>query len=913
MLSEQSRSWFHDEGGILTELRATAARAAPPTIPGYRDIKELRRGGQGAVYTALQNSTNRAVAIKLLLDGALASGIARRRFEREVDLAAALRHPNIVSIYDSGVTADGRPYLVMEYIEGRPLDVFVRALREGQTPGETLDLFPSPLRTRTLPTGVSRVIALFTTIAEAVQAAHGRGIIHRDLKPSNIRVTAAGTPVILDFGLAKAITLSSSADPLAPSSRSINQATLSGSGQFLGSLAWASPEQAAGRLNDIDVRTDVYALGVMLYHAVTGRFPYDVTSGLRTTLEHIEKTEPTKPSSIAPWIDDELETIVLRCLAKESARRYATAADLARDLRSYLAGEAIIAKADSTWYVARKTLRRHRGVFAFIGASLVALAAFSITMLGLYTRARKAELSAQQRVGELRSTVAFISEMLSSPDPANKGRDAKIIDVIEQAERKLRDEATLTLQTRSQLRATLAGTYMGLGQYDKAEALFAQARADLTSPDTDPNASPESTTERLRLDARRAFCLSRAGRLDEAESLARQTDQLSANLTDEQRVLIAPGNALGEALGARGRLDDAIAAFASQLEVCRRVDSPLARTTAITAAQNMGVMYRQLDKLDESQKAFEQVLAIQGPQPEATPEAARLLNNMASLLHSRGKLDQAETTYRSAIDMMQKVFGPSHDDTLIARSNLGVLYLDLNRPTEAVTVFRELLEISEKAYGLKNPVVLTHMNNLGNALERAGEMDEAERITRRCSELRADALGPTHPHTMITLGNLSGILMALNRNDEAITASRQLLEAQRKVLHEDAFDLVITRNTLGLLLQKIGKPEEALPMFEAAQASCIKTKGPEHFAVGLFMGNRARCLLAMARFADAEPLARESYQRLKTNLKPNDKRLKQSRETLSHVLRALNRTDEAETIEREAPSEPDATPPSAQP
>lgn len=907
MLSEQSRSWFHDEGGILTELRATAARTAPPTIPGYRDIRELRRGGQGAVYTALQNSTNRAVAIKLLLDGALASGVARRRFEREIDLAAALRHPNIVSIYDSGITADARPYLVMEYIEGRPVDVFVRALREGQTPGETLSLFPDRAGSRSLPTGVSRVIALFITIAEAIQAAHGRGVIHRDLKPSNIRVTPAGTPVILDFGLAKAITNSSTIDPLAPASRSINQATISGSGQFLGSLAWASPEQAAGRLNDIDVRTDIYALGVMLYHALTGRFPYDVTSGLRATLEHIEKTEPTKPSSIAAWIDDELETIVLRCLAKEPARRYATAADLARDLRSYLAGEAIIAKADSTWYIARKTLRRHRGLFIFAGASIVALAAFSITMLGLYTRASKAEQSAQQRVDELRSTVSFISEMLSSPDPANKGRDAKIIDVIDQAERKLRNESTLTLQTRSQLRATLAGTYMGLGQYDKAEALFAQAAADLPDADVDPAAN----IERLRLSARRAFCLSRAGRLDEAETLARQTDQLSANLTDEQRAIIAPGNALGEALGARGKLEDAIAAFASQLEVCRRVDSPLARTTAITAAQNMGVMYRQLDKLDESQKAFEQALALQGPQPEATPEAARLLNNMASLLHSRGKLDQAETTYRSAIDMMQQVFGPSHDDTLIARSNLGVLYL--NRPSEAVPVFRELLQISEKAYGLKNPVVLTHMNNLGNALERAGEMDEAERVTRRCAELRAEVLGPTHPHTMITLGNLSGILMALNRNDEAITASRQLLEAQRKVLNEDAFDLVITRNTLGLLLQKTGKPEEALPMFEAAQASCIKTKGPDHFAVGLFMGNRARCLLAMNRFDEAEPLARESYQRLKTNLKPSDKRLTQARATLSQALRALNKNDEADAIEREAPSEPAPPQPAANP
>ncbi len=344
--------WYQLDDALLAEIKRGRSRTRVPTIAGYEQLRELRRGGQGIVYTGEQRSTRRRVAIKVLLEGPEPSGVARRRFEREIDLVAGLKHPHIVSVYDSGQTDDARPYLVMEYIEGQPLDEHVASLRAlGDIRG---------------------IVELMAQVSEAVQHAHQRGVIHRDLKPSNIRVDARGEPHVLDFGLAKlsvpALALMGSRGPGGgPRGGAAGAgggadgaewpgrgATLSMSGQFLGSLAWASPEQCAGEVESLDVRTDVYALGVMLYQALSGKFPYPVDAGLRRTLEHIVSTPPA-PLALGEGGGvggaggaDELSTIVLKCLSKESSRRYQSAGDLAADLRRYLAGERVLAKGDST-------------------------------------------------------------------------------------------------------------------------------------------------------------------------------------------------------------------------------------------------------------------------------------------------------------------------------------------------------------------------------------------------------------------------------------------------------------------------------------------------------------------------------------------------------------------------------------
>ncbi len=349
---------------------------AADSIPGYSIVHEIHRGGQGVVYQAIQKTTRRKVAIKVMREGPFASRHERDRFEREIHVLAALKHPNIVTIHESG-TAGGSFYFVMDYISGNALDAY---MSEGRV---------KPAKTGRVR--IRETLSLFKKICEAVNAAHLRGVIHRDLKPGNIRMDTDGEPKILDFGLAK----------VAPGVLDDDSMAQTETGQFLGTPAWASPEQAEGVPGKIDVRTDVYSLGVILYHMLTGDFPYVTMGGFREVADRIMNAPPVPPRALRREIDDEVETIVLKSLAKERDRRYQSAGELARDIGHYLAGEPIEAKRDSTWYILRKHLRQYRLPLA-VGAGFVAMLAVGLLLsLALLRQARVAEaLAAAARDGE---------------------------------------------------------------------------------------------------------------------------------------------------------------------------------------------------------------------------------------------------------------------------------------------------------------------------------------------------------------------------------------------------------------------------------------------------------------------------------------------------------------------------------
>lgn len=381
-IDSHHHSWILAARGQVedSELRSASfpRRRAPsgPALPadffaGYELLGEVHRGGQGIVYRATQKSTGRTVAIKMLREAAFAGPTERARFEREVQVLAALRHPNIVTIHDSG-NASGHLYFVMDYIAGQPLDVHVAREK--------------------LP--IRDVLQLFATICEAVNAAHVLGIVHRDLKPGNIRVGPDGTPYVLDFGLARL------ADPASEPEGSESPTPMTVTGQFVGSLPWATPEQAESNPAAVDRRSDVYSLGVVLYQVLTGRFPYAVTGRMRRILESIAQTPPADPRSVAAGIDDEVSTLVLTCLAKEPARRYQSAGDLAADLRRYLAGEPITAKRDSTWYMLRKTAARHRTPIAAATAIMLLLIVSTAVCWSLMLRARQSEHHARESLRE---------------------------------------------------------------------------------------------------------------------------------------------------------------------------------------------------------------------------------------------------------------------------------------------------------------------------------------------------------------------------------------------------------------------------------------------------------------------------------------------------------------------------------
>lgn len=335
------------------------------SIPGYEIISQIHRGGQGVVYKAIQKTTRRQVAIKVMREGPFAGPHDQSRFEREVRILAALRHPHIVSVHDSGM-ASGNFYFTMDYIPGESLERYVRK--------HNLSL--------------KEILRLFAKVCEAVNAAHLRGIIHRDLKPANILVDHDGEPHILDFGLARM--------PMDLMTVESQPQMMTRTGEFLGSPPWASPEQADGHPNLIDLRTDVYALGVILFQILTGHFPYDITGNILDILDHIRKIEPAKPSSFRHDIDDEVETIIFKCLAKDKVRRYQTAGELGGEIHRYLAGEPIEAKRDSTLYVLKKTLRRHRLSVGVAIAFIVVIALSSIISLTFGYQARQNFLAAEQ-------------------------------------------------------------------------------------------------------------------------------------------------------------------------------------------------------------------------------------------------------------------------------------------------------------------------------------------------------------------------------------------------------------------------------------------------------------------------------------------------------------------------------------
>ncbi len=398
----------------------------------YELLTEVSRGGQGIVYRARDLRTGRIVAVKRLVAGSLASLATRQRFERELETAAALDHPNIVRVYGLDGGGGSQPLLAMQWIDGT-------LITEWATP-ENRE-----------PRSQREIIELFAKVCDAVHHAHQRGVIHRDLKPSNILVDAADEPHLLDFGLAKH-------DP-GPNG-SASGVTLSG--QFLGTPAFASPEQVRGGPRAVDVRSDVYSLGVVLYRVLTGAMPYPVDGSLADVFQSIEHAQPRAPSSVAA-VDRELDAVLLKTLSKHPRDRYQSADRLGADLTRYLHGEVLEAKADGRLYVLGKTLRRHRVAVSVATLCLVVLVGFGATMSVMYSRAEREANNARQ-------VQQFLQEMLVAESPYRTGDSSiDLDDMLRRTARRIDTDLAGQPEAQTGVRLTIARIYAGLWKWEDAE------------------------------------------------------------------------------------------------------------------------------------------------------------------------------------------------------------------------------------------------------------------------------------------------------------------------------------------------------------------------------------------------------------------------------------------------------------
>lgn len=869
--------WFWDQDSLVGELRRGGyGPAEVPRITGFDDIREVRRGGQGIVFSANQRSTKRRVAIKVLLEGAFASKTSRRRFEREIDLVAGLRHPNIVSVHDSGVTADGRLYFVMEFIDGVPLDQFLAQVRQ----------------TERAPLSPKEMLRIFAKVGDAINYAHQRGVIHRDLKPGNILVDTAGEPHVCDFGLAKTTSGSAADDP--------EHHNMSVTGQFMGSLPWASPEQLEGSHTRVDVRTDVYSLGVILYQMLSGRMPFETQGGIRQLFENITNNLPPRPSAVSGNLDDEIDTIVMKCLAKDVERRYQSAAELVADVRHYLAGEPIQAKRDSAWYTLRKTLRRYQVAAGVTAGVIVALLLALLVSVGSWREATRARDAAEKEASQRAAIGTFLERMLTSVDPGRDGRDVRFIEVVDHAASEIGDTIRNQPVVEMQIRRTLGSTYTALGMYEPAEK---QMRAAYELARKSHGPQNRATLELL---AKLPGLASVQGRMDEAEQEGqRALDEISRALGPTDSLSLSMTERLGDILTMRGKPDEAEALLRKGLAEQKRVLGDR-HTDTLSTMNTLAVLLKQGGRYQEAEKLFREIIGSN----TAGPHDAGMLttiNNLALVLQVQGKLEESEVMQRSTLKSRQKLLGEEHPDTLVNMSNLATLLMERRRFSEARDLLTQVVDIESRVLGPENPATLTALNNLAKVSQDMGDLEKAEQLFRRSYEGRQRVFGTEHVSTLLTAANLAALLDARGQLDESLKLQREVLEARRRTLGDDHLDTIISKNNLGLQLQKRGKQVEAAILFEEVCQSAARSLSADHYAIGLFRGNYGRCLMALDRLKDAEEQLILACNNLAAAFGPSDPRCGANIKSLIELYESTGRSDEAARWKKKLPTSQPST------
>jgi len=731
-----------------------------PELEGYEITDRLGEGGMGTVWRATQLSTRREVALKLLGTAAFGSDKARTRFEREVELTARLQHPNIAQLFDSGLH-HGMYYYVMELIPGAPLDKHVEEQHLTQR----------------------QVLELVRKVCEAVQHAHQRGVIHRDLKPSNILVTPDGQPHVLDFGLAKAFLEGDSGR------------TVSVDGEVAGTPAYMSPEQAAGHPDQMDTRSDVYSLGVILFRLLTRESPHDTSGTPYEVLRRIAEEEVKRPREIRKEVDRELEALLLKALAHDPEKRYRSAGDLAQDIQNYLNGDPLTAKPPTTAYFLRKRIAKYRGpviATSSVLALLIGMAVFSYVRISRErTRAVAAEKLARDRLvetqhardnarGEANKASAvknFLQGMLASVHPGiAQGREITVREILDQAVSDIGTRLAEQPEVEAAVRATIGTTYLALGHHDAAEPQLSAAlevrRCVLGEQHRDTLASMHDLAcQRMS-----------SGRFAEAERLFKQTLEIQRRVLGQgdPDALICMMN-LAAALSKQGKYSDGEEVMRQMVaigEASLSHDSPLWRLMVFVRGQ---LLMGGVPEISETAGMVGQTLETRRLLADDEPLTVLSLRRVEAALRDLQAEEEASRRFEALIEKSRE------------ESELGE---------------RENLDRLRGLYGEEHPDTLRSMFFLALFLKLNGKLDEAEELFRRCAEARQRVLGAEDRDTMAAMFYLADTLEEEGKLDEAEATFRKGLEIQRRAPGADRQLALAFMKRRAALLEKRGKPDE---------------------------------------------------------------------------------------------------------
>ena len=796
-----------------TTLAADAARgdAHPEQLGAYRIKRVIATGGMSVVYEAVQEKPRRVVVLKVMKAG-IASKSALRRFEYESQVLARLRHSAVAQVYEAGTQSDGEtvvPFFALEYIPNARL--ITDYAREKKL-------------------GTRERLELFTQVCAAVHHGHQKGIIHRDLKPSNILVDSQGQVKIIDFGVARATDSDMAITTL--------QTDV---GQLIGTVQYMSPEQVEANPHDLDVRSDIYALGVVLYELLCDQLPYDVRkAAIYEAVRIIREQEPAKLSVLNRTLRCDIETITLRALEKDRTRRYQSADEFGSDIQRYLVGEAISARPPSMIYQLRIFARRNKAAFAAIAAVFVILTTATIFSTWQYILADAARADAVAGWNEAKE------KRKEAEDARNEAADEK-------RERK-KTEAMLKLLTKA-----------------------------LVS--SDPN---QGGTQGFLVTAAMEQVI---GFLDAGE------------LKDQPEFEAALLLTISEILNGNARSQEALRLARRALEINEQLhpgdhhDVALSLNSVARCLESLGRSVEALPKFESALEIYQRLF------PGDHSDVAVGLNGVANCLQSLGRSAEALSKHEAALEMNQRLFGGDHPAVAASLNNVAGCLESLGRLAEALSKFEAALEMRQRLFQGDHPDVAASLNNVAGCLESLSRWAEALPKSEAALEMQQRLFPDDHPGVAASLNNVALCLRSLGRSAEALSKFEAALEMHSRLFQGNHPGVALSLNNVAASLESLGRSEEALPKYEAALEMFRRVLPPGHPHTLYPQIGLAKTLVSLGRHADAEPFLLDGYERMKDHPTIPAMRRQEALKRIVNLYEAWNKPDQAAEWRAKLPAE----------